>query len=99
MEQTDVRTALMELYTALQGPSWDKNQGWGSDAHYCQWSFLACDSDSELRSIAMLLDRFAGTVPDVFGAFSSVHMFMIGLGLDDSRKITGACDCFIWVQQ
>ena len=99
MEQTDVRTALMELYTALQGPSWNNNQGWGSDAHYCQWSFLACDSDSELRSIAMLVDRFAGTVPDVFGAFSSVHMFMIGFGLDDSRKITGACDCFIWVQQ
>ena len=99
MEQTDVRMALMELYNALEGTSWNHNQGWGSNAHYCQWDFLSCDPDTELRSIAMLVDRFAGTLPDIFGALSSVHLFAIGLGLDDSRKITGACVWFIWVQQ
>ncbi|DBA82772.1 TPA: hypothetical protein ACH3X1_007000 [Trebouxia sp. C0004] len=43
------RTALMALYSATEGPTWTRNDNWGSSVSHCSWfGVLCCDSSNIL---------------------------------------------------
>jgi len=38
------RAALMAIFYSAEGESWSDNTGWGSEASYCTWAGVTCDS-------------------------------------------------------
>jgi len=58
----DELTILVELFEALQGEDWDRNDYWLSKASFCDWYGVACDN-GHVASINLVSNNLKGSVP------------------------------------
>ena len=68
----EIRDALVALYNATNGPGWNNNENWLSEASLDQWSgvFTACDGS--LTHLVLIGNQLAGPIPSELGSLSSV---------------------------
>ena len=68
----EIRDALVALYNATNGPGWNNNENWLSEAPLDQWSgvFTACDGS--LTHLVLIGNQLAGPIPSELGSLSSL---------------------------
>ncbi len=56
------RTALMDIFSALDGDSWIRSDGWGSNDDHCDWFGVSCSSGS-VTELWLPENNLAGEIP------------------------------------
>ena len=69
---TEIRDALVALYNATNGPGWNNNENWLSEAPLDQWSgvFTACDGS--LTDLVLRNNELTGSIPSELGSLSNL---------------------------
>lgn len=68
---TPQRDALIAIYNATGGPSWNNRAGWlGSAGTECSWFGIRCnDAQTSVTEITLEQNELSGTIPPAFGSF------------------------------
>ena len=61
------RAALMALYNNTGGPSWNKNENWGSTLPLDDWYNVNTDADGRVTYLALWDNNLRGTLPAELG--------------------------------
>ena len=62
------RDALMALYNATEGDSWDVNTNWGSSELVSNWSGVTVEND-QVTEIHLYYNNLSGSIPIEIGNF------------------------------
>ena len=65
--------ALVALYNATDGPNWDDNTNWLSDAPIGEWSRVTIDEDGRVTQLALSASGLSGQIPPELGNLSSLR--------------------------
>lgn len=57
------REILLQLYDGTDGQNWHTNDNWYTNAHYCEWYGITCDSAKSVVNIALGSNKLKGYVP------------------------------------
>ncbi|MYD36741.1 MAG: hypothetical protein F4X20_07035 [Dehalococcoidia bacterium] len=68
------RGALMALYIATDGPSWNENTNWATDAPIEEWHGVATDAAGRVSHLKLSQNRMSGEIPPELGALSSLRL-------------------------
>ncbi len=83
--QTDVPQAeceaLLALYTATDGQSWTRNDGWGQNDNYavCSWEGITCTNGS-VTELYLYNNELSGSIPPELGNLTNLQV--LGLPLN-----------------
>ena len=66
------RDALVALYNATNGPGWNNNENWLSEAPLDQWSGVFTDCDGSLTHLVLIGNQLAGPIPSELGSLSNL---------------------------
>lgn len=61
------RDALVAIYTATNGPAWTKPNNWNTDAHYCSWTGVTCNSAAAVISLDLSEMGMSNALPQEIG--------------------------------
>ena len=75
------RTILEVLYNATDGPNWDNDENWLTDAPLGQWDGV--DTDASGRVVRLYLRGLAGPLPPELGGLAKLER--LNLGASDLR--------------
>lgn len=75
------RAALEALYDATEGPSWEHQQGWSTDAPLGRWHGVVTDSVGRVTWLTLSANGLKGTLPTELGSLSELQF----LGLADNQ--------------
>ncbi|MCY4581197.1 MAG: hypothetical protein OXE50_00115, partial [Chloroflexi bacterium] len=78
------REALIAFYNATDGPNWDNNTNWLSDAPLAEWSGVETDANGRVITLDLRWNRLTGEIPSELGSLSNLES--LGLGLN---QLTG----------
>eukprot|EP00759_Apiculatamorpha_spiralis_P046893 PhF_6_TR42955/c0_g1_i1/m.65338 len=83
--------ALMTLYNATNGLSWQKNDGWGTadPTSVCSipWYGITCDGDGNVVKVVLTQNGLLGSLP-VTGGLGGLSYLEV-LNLEDNHGLTG----------
>ena len=66
------RSALAALYIATDGPNWNDNTNWLSDAPLRNWHGVTIGADSRVTYLILPRNRLSGAIPPELGNLSSL---------------------------
>jgi len=66
------RRALLEIYEALGGPGWRRDENWGTDAPLGQWHGVTADSEGNVQALNLQANRLSGTIPAAIGLLGAL---------------------------
>lgn len=75
------RAALMALYNSTDGPNWNDNDGWDSEASYCTWYGVSCSETDDVLQLSLLVNGLSGTIPPELGNLS--HLEWLNMNAND----------------
>ena len=78
------RAAIEALYSATDGPNWDRSENWLTDAPLDQWHGVVTDSAGQVMWLSLPGNGLKGTLPLVIGDLAALQY----LGLADNQ-LTG----------
>ena len=70
--ETD-REALVALYHATDGPNWENNTNWLSDAPLEEWSGVITDNTERVTELFLSWNQLAGPIPPHLGDLSNLE--------------------------
>lgn len=74
----DQEGALMALYKATKGKSWNRNQGWGNFENGVKgWEGVVCNKWGYVTRLKLSDNNLQGNLPDVFYAFPKLRQLII----------------------
>ncbi len=76
---------LAAIYEATNGPHWEDNDNWLTDAPLREWYGVGTDSDGQVTSLSLGWNFLQGQIPPEIGGLSSLNY----LGLGGSYALTG----------
>jgi len=65
------RRALLEIYEALGGSRWRRDEKWGTDAPLDEWYGVTTDSEGNVQALDMEFNGLSGTLPAAIGLLGS----------------------------
>ena len=68
------RAALVAFYIATDGPSWNNNTNWLSDAALTNWDGVATDADGRVTRLVLQRNQLSGKIPPELGSLSSLEL-------------------------
>ena len=75
----EIRDALVALYNATNGPGWNNNENWLSEAPLDQWSGVFTGCDGSLTHLVLIGNQLAGPIPSELGTLSNLtELTLIG---------------------
>ncbi|MYC99394.1 MAG: hypothetical protein F4X13_09020 [Gammaproteobacteria bacterium] len=80
------REILVRLYEATDGPNWDDNTNWLTEAPLRQWHGVTTDADGRVKELDLGFNDLHGVVPLELGGLSNLRR--LDLRTDD-RGLTG----------
>ena len=75
------RDALVAFYNATDGPNWDDNTNWLSDAPLDEWEGVGTDANGRVVHLFLSYNRLKGEIPAELGNLSN----LIDLVLSDNE--------------
>ena len=72
-EGTSVRAALVTLYKATDGPNWNRNDNWLSDAPLGEWYGVTTDDQGRVIELILSQNQLSGEVPAQIGRLTDVQ--------------------------
>ena len=69
----EIRDALIALYNATNGPGWNNNENWLSEAPLDQWSGVFTDCDGSLTHLVLIGNQLAGPIPPELGNLANLQ--------------------------
>ena len=69
----EIRDALVALYNATNGPGWNNNENWLSEAPLDQWSGVFTDCDGSLTHLVLIGNQLAGPIPPELGNLANLQ--------------------------
>ena len=67
------REALVALYNASDGPNWNNNSGWLTDAPIGQWHGVTTDVGGRVTRLSLPDNRLSGEIPAALGSLTSLQ--------------------------
>jgi Leucine-rich repeat (LRR) protein len=82
----DDRSVLVEIYVALEGETWDRNENWLDKDDFCTWYGVTCWDIGDLkegrvRRIQLPNNNLQGVVPETI--YSMLHLTTIDLSRNE----------------
>ena len=68
----EIRDALVALYNATNGPGWNNNENWLSEAPLDQWYGVFTDCDGTLTHLVLRINQLTGPIPPELGNLSNL---------------------------
>ena len=81
-----IRKVLMEFYQALNGPNWNTNNGWGTDADLSAWYGVSYDKQKRRLSLELRGMGLKGEIPESFGELGP---YLRWLSIQEEPGLTG----------
>ena len=78
------RAVLETLYRATDGPNWEYNDNWLSDAPVSEWSGVDADHDGQVTGLSLEGYGLTGAIPPELGSLASLETLHLG-----SNNLTG----------
>ncbi|WP_083928233.1 FG-GAP-like repeat-containing protein [Spirosoma panaciterrae] len=72
-----VYNALVDLYTATNGPGWKYKTGWLQGCNPCGWAGVYCDGENRVTSILLQGNQMVGTLPASFSALNKLSVILL----------------------
>ena len=69
---TEERAALVAFYIATDGPNWNDNTNWLSDAPLRNWHGVTIGADGRVTYLILTRNRLSGAIPPELGNLSSL---------------------------
>ena len=82
--ETD-RAALVALYDATTGYSWNTNTNWKSDSTLAQWHGVSTDTNGRVIEIRLNTNRLIDNIPAELGSLAKLERLFL-----DNNKLTGS---------
>ena len=60
MDSSDDRSVLMEFFSATNGPSWRRNDGWGTSENISTWYGVEVDDDGRVVKLDLQRNNLTG---------------------------------------
>ena len=81
----DQKGALLALYNATKGKSWNRNEGWGNaKSDIGGWAGVKCNGEGNVISLNLSNNNLQGKLPDVFYAFPALEDLQL-----NNNQLTG----------
>ena len=78
-ETDDVeRSALAALYIATDGPNWNDNTNWLSDAPLRNWHGVTIGADGRVTYLMLTYNQLLGEIPEQLSTLSSLRLLDLG---------------------
>ncbi len=71
------RAALIALYNSSNGPGWQQNANWLSDAPLNEWYGVTTDSSGRVTELKLLENSLNGEIPTVLGNLTSLEILSL----------------------
>ena len=84
MYEITEREALIALFNATDGPNWQHNDNWASDAPIGQWYGVTVNSEGSVTKLTLDLNRLSGEIPPELGNLASLTILNLG-----SNRLSG----------
>ena len=68
VSQTNDETALLALYHATGGPTWNRHCGWATDRPLRDWYGVSVDSQGRVIRLDLACNGMVGEIPDTLGS-------------------------------
>ena len=81
------REILVRLYEATDGPNWENNTNWLSEAPLHQWHGVTTDAGGRVSRLDLAFNRLAGVVPPEIGGLSNLRA--LDLAASGQRALGG----------
>ena len=73
------RTALMALYIATDGPSWNQSTNWATDAPIGEWYGVVTDAGGRVKYLDLSSNRMNGEIAPELGNLASLRRLDLGM--------------------
>ena len=74
------REILVTLYNALDGPNWEANENWLTDAPMGEWSGVTTDDKGRVTVLLLASEGLSGEIPAELGNLAGLkHLGLHGL--------------------
>ena len=81
------RQILLRLYEATDGPNWENNTNWLTEAPLHQWHGVTTDAGGRVSRLDLAFNRLSGVVPPEIGGLSSLRV--LDLAASGRRALGG----------
>ena len=71
------REALVALYNATDGPNWDDDENWLSDASPDEWKGVATGDDGRVTELDLSENRLSGRIPPELGSLANLELLSL----------------------
>ena len=72
------REALVVLYNATDGPNWDRNENWLSDAPLGEWEDVETDDNGRVVRLYLEVNQLRGEIPPELGSLANLEYLALG---------------------
>ena len=74
-EEEQIKAILMQIYDAMDGPNWKKQDNWGTDAGLNTWAGVGFDNENGIYSLRFDDFGLKGEIPDAIGELTGLREF------------------------
>ncbi len=74
-EEEQIKAILMQIYDAMDGPNWKKQDNWGTDAGLNTWAGVGFDNENGIYSLRFDDFGLKGEIPDAIGELTGLRDF------------------------
>ncbi len=74
-EEEQIKAILMQIYDAMDGPNWKKQDNWGTDAGLNTWAGVGFDNENGVYSLRFDDFGLKGEIPDAIGELTGLREF------------------------
>ena len=71
------REALVVLYNAMDGPNWEDDENWLSDAPLDEWKGVATGDDGRVEELDLSENRLSGEIPPELGSLANLELLSL----------------------
>ena len=72
VSQTNDETALLDLYHATGGPTWNRHCRWATDSPLHEWYGVSVDSQGRVIRLDLACNGMVGEIPDTLGSLQKL---------------------------
>ena len=77
VEESNDRAALIALYQATSGPSWENNDGWLNDGPLGDWYGVTTNEEGRVTSLVLVGNSLQGNIPSSLSDLKKLQLLLL----------------------